>query len=508
MTLTSILLILFCVTMTAVNAQTTPDAVRYRDFGAVGDGKTDDFPAIQRAHEYANQHNLPVRAEDDACYYLRKSEPAIIMTDTDWGKAQFIIDDRGEDFEDLMRPIFVVQSALPKYKPEGITSLKRGQTKLPIELPCDSLVLIRNNNVRRFIRYGVNANDGSGQQDILVVKKDGTINPRTQVAWDFDEITSVDAFPIDETTLTIRGGILTTLENTRKDKHRWMSRNLMIKRSNVVIEGLQHKVIANGTKDGWPYVGFLFLSECAFVTARNCTFSGHVTHYWTWNDQPVPSGSYDLGAGSAACISYIDCKQFEDINDRKYWGIFGSNFCKDILFERCSFSRFDAHQGTTNATLRDCEFGYMGIMTIGFGTFLAERTTVYRWCLIDLRQDYGSSWDGDVIIRDCRLVPQEGTEKAWVIYGVNGEDHDFGFPCQMPANIIIDGLTVDTSKMKNPKLYLLPDFKSKFAAGSNPPFPYQPPKQITLKNLSFTGECQLLTAPKPEYFKSTIINGL
>ena len=35
--------------------------VCYEDFGAVGDGVADDFAAIYRAHEYANENHLPVR---------------------------------------------------------------------------------------------------------------------------------------------------------------------------------------------------------------------------------------------------------------------------------------------------------------------------------------------------------------------------------------------------------------------------------------------------------------
>jgi polygalacturonase len=35
----------------------------YADFGALGDGKTDDTPALTRAHTYANKQGLPVAAD-------------------------------------------------------------------------------------------------------------------------------------------------------------------------------------------------------------------------------------------------------------------------------------------------------------------------------------------------------------------------------------------------------------------------------------------------------------
>lgn len=68
--------------------------VRYSDFGAKGDGKTDDIDAIAATHAFANQQNLLVKADDGATYYIGgKERTAIIRTDTEFGTAHFIIDD-------------------------------------------------------------------------------------------------------------------------------------------------------------------------------------------------------------------------------------------------------------------------------------------------------------------------------------------------------------------------------------------------------------------------------
>ena len=40
--------------------------VRYSDFGAKGDGKTDDIDAIAATHAFANEHGLTVKADDGA----------------------------------------------------------------------------------------------------------------------------------------------------------------------------------------------------------------------------------------------------------------------------------------------------------------------------------------------------------------------------------------------------------------------------------------------------------
>ena len=65
--------------------------IRYSDLGAKGDGKTDDSDAIDATHNLANQHGLPVKADENATYYIGgKNRTATLRTDTDVGSAAFI----------------------------------------------------------------------------------------------------------------------------------------------------------------------------------------------------------------------------------------------------------------------------------------------------------------------------------------------------------------------------------------------------------------------------------
>lgn len=69
--------------------------ITYQDLGARGDGKADDIDAIAATHAVANEHKLKVKANDGATYYISgKRRTAIVRTDTDFGKAAFVIDDR------------------------------------------------------------------------------------------------------------------------------------------------------------------------------------------------------------------------------------------------------------------------------------------------------------------------------------------------------------------------------------------------------------------------------
>src|SRR3546814_7215464 len=111
-------------------------------------------------------------------------------------------------------------------------------------------------------------------------------------------------------------------------------------------------------------------------------------------------GTYDISMSRALNITFEHCSQTNDINDRTYWGIMGSNFCKNLTLDDCTFSRFDAHMGVANATIRNFKLGHMGVNAIGSGTFIIENYTFNGRTLINLRYDYGSKWQEEFIHRN------------------------------------------------------------------------------------------------------------
>ena len=316
--------------------------VSYSDFGAKGDGKTDDIDAIAATHAVANQNDLLVKANEGASYYIgRKDRTAFIRTDTDFGTAAFIIDDT--DVQNRSQSIFIVSSGLQPIKLEKISSLTRNQQKIDQALPGPCLITVTNSNVKRYIRYGLNQNNGSSQTDIFVVDKNGNLDMKAPIIWDFDQVTDITALPIDEKTLTITGGRFTTIANKAESKYTYYDRNIAIRRSHVIVQGLEHRVIDEGDH-GAPYGGFISIGDCAYVTVRNTLLTGHKTYSTIGSaGKPVSMGTYDILVNRALNVSFVNCRQTNDINDKKYWGIMGSNFSKNLLYDSCTFSRFDAH---------------------------------------------------------------------------------------------------------------------------------------------------------------------
>ena len=111
--------------------------------------------------------------------------------------------------------------------------------------------------------------------------------------------------------------------------------------------------------------------------------------------------------------------------------------------ERCRISRFDAHMGVENVTLKDCVFGHMGLRCVGFGKLYMENCEVHYNSFILLREDYGSSWDGDIYIKDCVHRPYFGTPAITLIDGANSGDHDFGYACTLPRSIEFHNMLID-----------------------------------------------------------------
>lgn len=483
--------------------------VRYSDFGATGDGKTDDIDAIAAAHAFANQHGLSVKADEETTYYIGgKNRTALIQTDTDFGTAAFIIDDTG--VQDRTAHVFLVNSSLRPFKLEGISSLKRNQEKIDVSLPGTCIVTVTNSNVRRYIRFGPNQNNGSPQTDIFIVDKHGNVDMNAPIIWDFDQITDITALPIDEKALTITGGRFTTIANNAESKYTYHSRGIAIRRSNVLVDGLEHRITDEGDH-GAPYGGFLNIGDCSYVTVRNTILTGHKTYETIGSaGVKVSMGTYDISVNRALNVSFVNCSQTNDINDNKYWGIMGSNYSKNLIYDSCIFSRFDAHMGVANATIRNSTLGHQGINAIGSGVFTVENTTIRGRSLVNLRSDYGSTWQGEVFIRNCVFVPSGGRPiSASLIGGSNSGQHDFGYTCYMPERITIEKLHIDDSN--HPADYQGPGIFANFNPSMTDEshlekFPYVRTSEVILRNVTIASGKPLRLSDNVFMFKDVKVD--
>lgn len=465
--------------------------VTYEDFGAVGDGVTDDLSAICDAHAYANENGLPVRSKPDATYHLgRRALTVIIATNTDWNTSRFTIDD--VDVENHKAPLFEVCSLLGS-EDIHLMQLSRDQAQVDVHPEHDCHVLVENDQKRVYIRRGLNQNEGVPQHDCFILRRDGSIEGA--IDWDYDTITRIEARPIDDEPLVIRGGIFTTFANRLKQEegYNYHARNIEITRSNTEIDGLTHYVVGE-TSVGHPYRGFLSAYQCANITYRNVFATAHKMYSTIGAaGKPVNMGSYDLHANNVVNLQLLNCRM-NHICDRTRWGVIASNFCKNILLEDCTFSRMDTHMGVSGTyTIRRCTLGHMGLNAIGRGVLTVEDSTLYGRSMVNFRQDYGSTWEGELIIRNSRWIPACGDTTWPHLIGVSNDGmHDFGYPCSMPRDITLDGVFVDDSNVPDDYdgMYFFTD-PDRMVTGTDDvaltaerPFPYQPCQTIRVCGLT------------------------
>jgi hypothetical protein len=494
-------LVLSVVMHMALAGQPTPSTpvVTYEAFGAVGDGVVDDLPAVCKAHEHANEQGLPVRSNPAATYHLgRRALTAVIRTSTDWGTSKFIIDD-SQGVDDHKQPLFVVRSSL---KPVAlkIDRLTRGQKHLDLRPPADCLVRVENKNRRIFIRRGLNQNSGTPQREVFILRKDGSIIG--DIERDYDDVTRVTAQPMDPEPLVLRGGAFTQIANRMQQKvgYNYWSRGIGIRRSNTEVDGITLK-ISGETEVGHPYHGFLNIQDCANITLRNCMIDGHKTYQTIGSaGKPVSMGSYGYLASDVVNFRMLHCRM-DDIHDRSRWGVIATNFMKNILLEDCVLSRMDVHLGVSGSFIvRRSTLGHAGFNAVGSGQLIVEDCTLHGANLIRFREDYGSTWDGDVLVRNCRWIPPA---RNAVMFGTNNDGtHDFGFPCVMPRVIRIEGLFIDDSKHTDKYSGVL--FFGESIAGSSPerPFPYRLTERLEVSDLKTASGRPPRVSANPEVAKA------
>jgi len=445
--------------------------VRYSDFGAVGDGVTDDFDAIVATHAYANERGLPVFADEGATYYIGESSKcAVIRTNTTWTGATFIVDDSNlVPHQSKINILFLVDG--DEYvRGFHIDSLEKGQKHLGFAPGEELLVSIENRHIKQYIRSGDNANQGSSMSDTFIVDADGNI--LSDIIWDFDVITSCKAKRIHKP-LVIDGGTFLCKVN-RHPSRAYFYRNIKIIRSNTTVQNLTMKIIDEG-KSGSPYSGFITVIETAHVKLKNLTLDAY-------NAFSGDIGTYALQLNYCADITLDNVIQGNDIHDRTRWGIMCTNFCKDFVVKNSKINRFDTHMGITNCTIEDSVIGYHGINLIGHGDFVLRNSAVHNDILISLRADYGASWDGDVYIENVDWYHSSSCPS--VIYARNTGTHNYGYTCYQPHNVYIDGLHVienDDVPEKYNGLRLLSYYS--LAENDGASYPYVLCERVVAKNV-------------------------
>jgi len=405
--------------------------INYEMFGAKGDGVTDDSLAIKNTHEYANLNNLKVCLNSSKTYYIKSYDNIEVKTDVDFNGCKFIIDDNGVTTK--KNPIFRVTSNYDGIDIDVTNISVNKNTKKISNLAGygNCLVRVENSKKKQFNRHG-NLENGLNQRDLFVIDNEG--NVLNDVIWDFESITKITLYKIDKP-IKITNGHFTTLVNNEGLNSYW-ERGFIINRSNVVFENITH--ILEDEKICSPYDGFLHFKTCCNVLLKDCNLSPHISY--TISDSKL--GSYDLRFDEVVNVT-MDRVYGYSLETR--WGVMTSNYSKDFKIYNSKLNRVDAHCGLHNLICRDTDIYKNGFTLIGSGDLIIENVNVINSTyFINLREDYGSTWDGELIIKNCKLKSTSSYPK--IIEFRNTGESDFGYTTRMFKNIEIENFIIDDNE--------------------------------------------------------------
>ena len=472
--------------------------IYYEYFGAVGDGVTDDFEAIYRAHLAANEGGQSIKGTPGKTYYIKDTKISggikniIIRTNVDWTDSKILIDDSGLTATGQgKQSIFTVTNdddravikITDKSVLDAINADRIGPGTDKIIIPKEAMsnwdgpvmIILYNSDHNVYRRRGYGGYTGETQKELVMLDSEGNVSTDTPLMFDYKNLTQVSIYRLDPSrAITIKGGEITTI-SSREDTA-YVVRNLSISRSYTTVKGLKHYVkgelelynqIAEDGKilSGACYSAFYAVSSCTDVTIKDCVLTGRRNF----------NSSYEFSANSANNTKLLGCTQsnFWVTVDENYniipatkdtpgaitsqgsvkvngvglplfWGAAGSNYCKNLSYINTQLSRYDAHAGVYNGSIIGCEI--TGIELTGWGTFTIEDTDWYSYgggaianSLIYLRGDYGCTFDGVIKIKDVNAYYKTTKQNDSYLFYHDYVNWYFGYTSAFPS-VEIDNL--------------------------------------------------------------------
>ena len=499
------------------------DEIYYSDFGAVGDGVTDDFFAMKAAHDMANATKRhTVRADSGKTYLIEdtrdpsgKVHQISITSNVNWGNANIIIKDTNFSAFDgtgvTGRNIFVVapdKSAIKINDQETIArilaaGLGPDTTKIDLGIGKSAMLIPYNTSHKVYRRIGYGKYEGHDMHEIILIDEEGNVSSETPVVFNYSSLDYILVYDIDETPITVEGGIITTLAShvdiVQRDENgnvigaynSFINRGLKVMRSNTTVKNVQHYVEGEITLAeqeegilGAPYHGFFCTESVHNVTFDSCVLTGRRCYSKSYlpGAGSGATGSYDYTVDASNKVIFKNCTQSNfwikpiydsnrqiidvvpaqegeegarlsmtrmqykpgsHINFKRYWGLGGSNHSKNMSFIDSRMSRFDSHSGLYNAYIINSDVN--GISLTGGGEMIIENS---RWfanadggadSFVDLRGDYGSTWNGTLTLKDSTAYVVPNY--SFSIIGTSYSNWDFGYTGCFP-NLVIDNITI------------------------------------------------------------------
>ena len=422
----------------------TREAINYKMFGAIGDGKNDDGIQIKLAHEFANQHRVPV-INLSGEYWIHQTNDIPIRTNVSWGQTIIHIN---EKYNSKREPRFVVENDHPKItltqdatiKSALLEKLKPGVQLIPeLAAYAGHLFIVEDEEDRIGIRAGNYSKRGWAREELFYVEEEGRIIG--DIAWEFKNFTGITATPCNDNYLIIEGGgFYFSGDSGNPDSKGYHHHGFSVQRSRTIIRE-QWMGLERGKRDISlePRRGFYAFSGVFDTTLENIRAMP-----WEKNreekERVLSAGTYGIGGARMLNCTF---RNLTAEGGWVAWGVFGTNLNKNFRVDNCRLNRIDVHFHCWNLHISNSTIGFKGIALTGGGNLLIENTTRHGNNFVNFRSDYGSKWDGNIHMRNCTLKPSGNGRVSVLSY--RPSNFDYQYPIGYGQTIKIEDLMIDYS---------------------------------------------------------------
>ena len=451
----------------------------------------DDYYAIYAAHYCANKYHKDVVVTSNSVFNIykysdkEKLSPIPVKTNTNFNNSTIYIHD--ENY---------------KYNAENNNSIYKisSDTKVLTPNPSDyanfndflsrifdgndynyAYVKIKNkkddkniyNNV--FIRSG--HNDYEGKSDAFKVKREDNKNSvlnkmfwsRSDYNFKNNSIESITVDKIPDNQLVFGNATFITIVNTSGNlTKKELKRGILIQRSNTLITNINHKYVKKDNlnkllseKITYGYSGFFIFSQAADIL-----FTNSVVHS-IGSSSSNGGSTYDISINDVATMTVENVRMQNDtdqLTSKDVWCALGTNRSKNLTFNNCMLNRIDAHRGVYSLKVYDSVIGWGGIEVTGVGTTNNNKLIISNVVVkgnddfVILRSDYGSTWNGEIIIKNSSIEPLPSQKTVLLVRVApalednNTKIHNYGYDLYMP-DVKVSNFKVNSKNVN--KIYVI-----------------------------------------------------